>query len=197
MDEKIISTKERSKKFLQEIKEIKETISYIENLDKKEKITEKEKELEKELSKLKELIDFKALGNLFHSDVQKIGIIKAHKENFQAAYDGSSILNLLEEAELNNDRILTKVEEINEKEKGIIKDKELIKEDETQELLAEIKKIELEVQKLNNTKDKELKTFNKLKTNKKEITDLLKQELKKINVEVLEKQMTELKIDAF
>jgi len=44
----------------------------------------------------------------------------------------------------------------------------------------------LEIEKLNNEKTKELKKYEKLKTSRKEIINLMKQEFSKINVEVFD-----------
>ena len=62
-----------------------------------------------------------------------------------------------------------------------LKEKEL-KQDETKHLLAEIEKLKLEIENLNNEKAGTEKTFNKLEINKKEIKNSIKQELAKINV---------------
>ncbi len=186
LDEKIMKINEVNKKKLEEIEKIKGSKSYSENLKKQKEIKSAEKELEKEFYELKAMIDFKALSNIFHANQEKIGIIKAHKENFQASlYDETNILSLLDEAGLNNETILTKIKQINDKKQEIIKNKEAIKKDETEDLLTEVKKIKLEIESLNNEKDKELKTHNRLKKTREEIIDSIKQELVKINVTVI------------
>ena len=183
-DNELINIKESDNKILENIEEIKKGENYLKNLQKKQEIKLAKEALTKEFFNLKEMIDFKALGNIFHTDKDKMDIIKSHKENFTEVYDGS-ILNLLEEAELNNNNILTKVEEINDIEKKIKNKKDLIERDETQSLLDESKKIRIDIDNLNNEKQKELKTSNKLKVNKEETIDSIKQELTKINIKVI------------
>lgn len=185
LDSKITSTKEKNKKILDIIEKIKRSESYIENLNKQEKIKLGEKELEKEIYKLKEMIDFKALGNIFHINKKEMGIIKAHKEGFQTTLQkdsGASILNLLDGAKLNNETITSKIKQINSKKEEMTKIISSIKKDETEELLVEMKKIKLEIEKLNNEKEKELKVHKKLKTKREEVIDLIKQKLNELNV---------------
>lgn len=187
LDREIKNIKETNKRVLEEIEKIKEDDSYIENLKKQEEIKLKREELEKEIFKLREMIDFKALGNIFHVSKEKINIIKAHKENFQTIFqkdDGVNILSLLDEAKLNNETISSKIKQINDKKEEIIKNKATIKKDETEDLLAEIEKIKLKIENLNNEKAKELKRCEKFKLNEKNIINSIKQELVKINVTI-------------
>jgi len=184
LDNELIDIKETDKKILDNIEEIKKSENYLKNLQKKQEIKSAEEALTKESLNLKEMIDFKALGNIFHTDKDKMDIIKAHKENFTEVYD-RSILNLLGEAELNNDNILSKVEQINDIEKEINNKKELIEKDKTQDLLDESKKIQIDIDKLNNEKEKELKTYDKLKINKEETINSIKEELTKINIKII------------
>jgi len=189
LDGRIKNIKESDKKFLEEIEKIKKSKSYIENLKKQEEIKLDEKELEKEVYKLKEIIDFKALAGIFHTDEKKMIVIKEHKKNFQVNFqedNGARILSLIDEAELNNKSILTKIKEINDRKEKIIKNTEKIKKNETEELLFKTEEIKLEIEKLNNEKTKDLKKYEKLKTNRKEIINSMKQEFSKINVEVFD-----------
>jgi len=94
LDNELINIKESDKKILQDTEEIKKSENYLKNLQKKEEIKLAKEALTKEFFNLKEIIDFKALGNIFHTDRNKMNMIKAHKENFTEVYDGS-ILNLI------------------------------------------------------------------------------------------------------
>jgi len=116
-------------------------------------------------------------------------VVKEYKKNFQVTFqedNGARILSLINEAELNNKSILTKIKEINDRKEKIIKNTEKIKKNETEELLFKTEDIKLEIEKLNNEKTKELKKYEKLKTSRKEIINLMKQEFSKINVEVFD-----------
>ena len=185
LDKEIKNIKETNKGVLEEIDEIKKKDSYIENLKKQEEIKLKVEELKKEIFKFREIIDFKALGDIFHVSKEKIDIIKAHKEDFQTVFqkdDGANILSLIDEAKLNNGTISAKIKQINDKKEEIIKNKATIKKDETEDLLAGIKKIKLKIENLNNEKEKELKRCERFKLNRKNIINSIKQELIKINV---------------
>jgi hypothetical protein len=185
LDREIKNIKETDKKVLEEIEEIKKSNGYIENLKRQEEIKSDEKELEKEIHNLKGYIDFKILGNIFHVSEKKMNIVKAHKENFEAAFqkdDGASILNLLDEVKLTNEAIISKIKQINNKKEEITKNKSTIKKDETEHLLFKTRKIKLEIENLNNEKTKELKRYERLKTSREKIINSIKQELAKINV---------------
>lgn len=184
LDAKIIDNKELINKILKDIEKIKKSSDYAENLKKQQEIRLIEKELEKEIYALKEMINLKVLANFFHDSEKEMNIIKTHKENFQIAFqkdNGESILNLLDKARLNNKLISDKIKYINNK-KEIIKNAEF--KDEIGELLSEINKIKLDIDRLDNEKIKEMKKYEKLKLNKEEVINSLKSELEKLNVVV-------------
>jgi len=185
LDEKIKNNKEVNKGVSEEIEKIKKSKSYIEKLKKQEKIKLEREELQKEIFKLKEMLDFKALGSIFHSNEKKMGVIKDYKKNFQVAFqddNGASILDLLDEAKLDNKSILIKINRINEMEEKIINNEKTINRDEIKSLLSKTKEIKLEIENSNNEKFKELKKYKKVKIKKEELMELIKQELSKINV---------------
>lgn len=182
-DKQIKNIKETNKNILEEIEKIKKSSRYIENLKKQEEIKSSEKELRNEINNLKQLVDLKALANIFHGNKKKWDIIKDYKDNFQTTLEkdnGVSILNLLEEANLNNETIPAKIKQINNKKKEIIKNKETIERDKTKELFSEMKKTKLEIENLNNEKSKELKKYDKLKMNREKVIDSIEQEWAKI-----------------
>jgi len=188
LNEKIEEINERNKGILKEIEEIKKSNGYVENLKKQEEVKLGEKELENEIYKLKSMIDFKALTNFFHIFEEQMSMIKVHKENFQTSFqkdDGASILNLLDESKLNNDAITFKIKDINDKKEKIIKNKETFRKDETQDLSAKIQKARIEIEELNIEKVKDIKRCEKIKTSKEEIINSIKQELTKVDVEIL------------
>lgn len=188
LDRKIIESKEINENLLNKIKEIKETESYIENLKKQEEIKLAEKELEKEIYNLKDMINFKALGNIFHVNKKQMALIKDYKEDFQTFFrkdNGESILKFLNEAKLNNNKITTKIEQIDNKKEEIIKNKEMTNKDETLDLLNKTRRIGLEIENLNNEKAKDLRIYERLKITLEETIEPVKKEMSRLNIEII------------
>lgn len=180
LDEKIKNVKNIERKNLLEIERIKKTKNHTENLKKQEEIKLDEKELEKEIYKLKEMVDFKVLGNLFHACEKERSVIKAHKENFQSAFQedgGASILSLIKGTKLDNEAITSKIKQINTKKQEIEKNKLSVKKDETEDLLSEIKGMNLKIKSFNNEKEFELKKLEKVKINKENLITSIKEDL--------------------
>ena len=187
LDGRIKKVRETDKKVLNKIEESKKSDSYVENLKKQEELKLMEEELEKQIYKLKELIDFKALGNVFHVSEGRMGLVKAHKEDFQTNFqkdNGKNILSLLNEAKLNTEMISVKINQINDKKEKMIKNKGMIKKNETDDLLAKSSEIKLEINDLNDEKTRELKRCEKFETSQEEAINLIKEELIKLNVVV-------------
>ena len=188
LDKKITEKKEENQKILEEIEKIKKNEDYLKDLGKQEKIKSLEEELEKDILSFKQLIDFKALANFFHIFEKQMNIVKAHREDFQTNFNkdnGESILNLLNEAKLNNEAISEKIKQINNKKQEIIKNKQEIKKDETEELYSKITNIVLEIGNLMNKKTREEKRCTKLKSTIEDMIKELKEEFKKMNVELV------------
>jgi hypothetical protein len=185
LDSKIKKVEESDKSVLNEIEEIKKSESYIENLKKQEEIKLSEGELENESYKLKEMIDFKSLGNTFHSSEEKMKIVKSHKEDFKTNFqksNGEDILKLLNEAKLDSAAISVKMEQIvNEKEK-INKNKETIKENETGVLFSQLDDTKLQIDNLNDEKTKEQKKYERFEANIEVIMTSIKNEAIKLNL---------------
>ena len=187
LDEKIENLNKNNKEILERMDEIKKSENYLSNLRQKEEIKLSEKELENEIYRLKAMIDFKALANFFHAFEYQMNMVKVYKEKFEVEFqkdNGSNILSLLNESKLNNEIITSKITRINNKKEEIAKNKEIIKEDETSNLLDKIGISKTEVEKLNVEKIKDQKRSEKLKTNREEIINSLREELLKISVEV-------------
>ena len=188
LDGKIEDLGKKNNEILKEIEVTKKSESYVENLERREGIKLNEKELKNEVYKLKSMIDFKALANFFHIFKEQMSIIKVHKENFQISFqkdDGASILNLLDESKLNNEAITSKIKYVNDKKEEINKNKELVKDDEIQALLDKIQKAKTEIEKLKIEKVKDIKRCEKIKIIREEIISSIKQELTKVDVEML------------
>ncbi|MCK5043567.1 hypothetical protein KAR52_01015 [Candidatus Pacearchaeota archaeon] len=188
LNEKINQKEKENKILLDEIEKIKQSENYKNMLEKKEKISVLKEESKSNIFALKQIIDFKALANFFHINEEQMGILKNHKENFHANFekdDGRMIMDLIDEAKLSNSAILekvnlirTKIEETSNYQKGI-------EEDETLKLYPKIKETVAEVGDLKIKKMKEEKRDEKLKANKEELISSLKQELDKMNVEII------------
>lgn len=184
LDKKIKENEEENKNLKQSLEEIKKSPAYLDNLSKEKEIESLREEIKKNIMELKKLIDFKALANIFHISEQ-MKTVKNFKGDFQTNFKkdkGETIINLLDEANLNNDAIKEKINLIRTK---IEKVENYEPEDLTQEVSLKIKKIDSEIDDLKKEKEKEEKIEDKFKTNKKELISVLKEELNKINVEVI------------
>jgi len=189
LDKRITKEKEEIEKIQEEIEKIKKSEDYIRNLEKQKKVKLSEEELEKEILSLKQLINFKALANFFHIFKEQMNIVKTYRENFQTEFrkdNGKELINLLDEAKLNNKTISEKIMQINNKKQAIIKNKQEIKEDKTQELYLRTTKIILEIGNLKNEKERVKKGREKLKISNEEMTKEIKEELKVIEVEIVD-----------
>jgi len=188
LNEKIKTKEEENKKLLKEIEKIKDSTNYLERLRTQKKIEFLKEELKNDIFSLKQLLDFKALANFFHINEEQMNILKAHKEDFYTNFqkdNGKVIIDFLDEAKLNNNVILEKVNLIRTKMEEISNYEKEIKEDETQELYPQIKEIALKTDNLKIEKVKEEKRDEKLRANKEELIDSLKQEFDKMNVELI------------
>ncbi len=188
LNEKISQCMKENQKLLNEIERIKQSENYKNMLEEKEKISALKEDFKDTILVLKQLIDFKALANFFHIFEEQMNIVRNHKEDFQTNFqkdNGKMIIDLLDEAKLNNNIILEKVNLIRTKIEEILNYEREMEKDETQELDSKIKEIGLEVDILKMERVKEEKRNEKLKANKEELLSALKQELGKMNVEVV------------
>ena len=186
---KKISEKEEENRILKEkIEEIKKNTNYLEHLRNQKKIKSLKEESKKDILELKRLLDFKALANFFHINEEQMKMVKEHREDFQINFEkdnGKMIIDLLDEAKLNKDVISEKVNLIRAKIEETTNYEKNLKEDETQEVYNKIKEVNLEVDDLKIEKVKEEKRGEKLKISKEELINTLKQELSKMNLEVI------------
>lgn len=188
IDEKINQLKKENRRLLEEIKWIKQSENYKNMLDKKEKIVLLEKELKEEIFVLKQLIDFKVLTNFFHINPEQMKIVKNHKEDFYVYFmkdSGKSIMSLLDEAKLNKDIILEKVNLILDKIRKLTGCEKEIQKDEVQDISFKIKKVSLEIDELKTEKIKEEKRSERLKANKEEVMELLMGEVRELGVKII------------
>ena len=188
LDEKIKGKEEENKKLREEIEKIKKSLNYLGRLRTQKKIESLKEELKNDIFRLNQLLDFKALANFHHSFEKEMNVIKEYKENFKQAFQkdgGRKILRLINEAKLNNETKAEKVKLIRTKIEDTSNYEREIKKDEKQELYHKIKEIVLEIDNLKIERAKEEKRDEKIRTNKEELIDSLRQELGKMNVEMI------------
>ena len=191
LDKEIINKEKENKKILEEIEEIKKSPEYYEKLKKQEKIGLLKNDLEKDIFNLRQVIDFKALGNFYHIFEDKIYDVKNHKNDFQSNFqkdNGKGILDLLEEAKLNNKNISDKIDQIHRKKEETLKlEEELENEknkDRTPESYSKSAKIVLETNNLKNKKLKEEKRLEKFNADKKDILEEIRKNIVEIGAEL-------------
>lgn len=168
LNKKTIENEMKERNVLDKIEKIRINEDYLENQNKKDKIKLIEKQLENDTSKLRLLIDFKKLTNAFHSDENKMKKIKDYKEDFQKTFagnNGEDILKLMSEARLDDNSVLDKIKQIDEKKSKICEDKKLVKKDGVDELLEEAEKIKSELENLAIEKAKHIRRIEKIKEN--------------------------------
>lgn len=185
INQKLKESKENEKKLDKKIEEIKNSKEYSENIEKIEKLNIKEKELNKEIMRLKELINFKALSNIFHVDDKKMNLVKDFKDNFKDNFQkdkGKTLLILINEANLNPDKISDKINQINEIQKEITNSRKEIPDNQLLSLEKDKEELILEIRNLNKEIDYEIKKQDKLKETKEEIINSIKKEFENIKV---------------
>ncbi|MCK5625075.1 hypothetical protein KAI04_04500 [Candidatus Pacearchaeota archaeon] len=188
LNEKIKQEEKDNQELLREIKEIKQSEDYKNMLEKKEKINVFKEESKNNILNLKQLIDFKALANFFHINKEQMKILKEYKENFQTNFEkdnGKQIISFLDESKLNNEEILEKIRKANFKLEEINNYEQSINDYGLSKLNYKIKERSIEIDNLKIEKFKKEKRDERLKENKEDLIDLLKQKLSKMNVEVV------------
>jgi len=182
---KIIGCEEKNKKTLEEVVKLRDNESYTANLKKKDRLEFEKQQIEREIYELKGLVDFRALGNIFHSNKRKVEILRGYKENFQESFqrdNGLGLLSLLVESKLNTEIVSKKIKQINDKQEEIDKISDTISEDSTSSLLAEIERVNLEIKNFEHEKEQELKLLERLKTRRQGFIHSIKEELAGLNV---------------
>jgi len=191
LDRKITEKEDENKKIIDEIEEIKKSSDYLEQLKTQEKAKSLKQDMEKEIIVLRKLIDFKALARFYHILEDKMKIVKNHSnkflENFQKD-NGQGILNLLDQAKLNNKDISDKINEIHEKREEIIKNQTENEKnkDKTLGLYFKITGIVTELDNLKNLKVRAEKRLEKSNLNKESLGQEIKEEFARSGVEIEE-----------
>ena len=172
------------------LNKIKNSEEYIKNIQLKESIIIKEEEIKNQISQLRQDINFKSLSSFFHIFPEKMNYIKRYKESFLLEFKedrGKSLVNLLNEAGLNNDKISEQIKNISMKEEILEKQKKEIKEDPTNLVSSEIETLKENIKNWNDELDWIEKRTEKLKEDEKRNTQKIKEEFKKINIDIEEK----------
>jgi hypothetical protein len=188
LNKKINEKEEENRILKQSLETIKTSVAYLERLAEQKKIEFLREESKKNILELRQLLDFKALTSFFHINPEQMKMVQEHRENFQTNFEkdnGQTIIELLDEAKLNNDIILEKVNQIRANIEEIVNHEKELTEDETKEVYSKIKEICLEIDNLKTENSKEEKRNEKLKADKEELIIVLKQELCKMNVEII------------
>jgi hypothetical protein len=184
---KVMGKEKENKEISKNIDKIKNSPEYIENIKEEKSIKIQEEQLEMEILNLKQLIDFKALSSFFHIFEDKMTLVKAYRDNFTAEfkYDrGNNLLNLLNESNLNNDKIDDKINIIEYKENNILHNKSTLKKDETLPLMHYLEKVNQEAQGFINEIGWAKKKKEKLQATEDELIKLIKNELGLMNVDL-------------
>ena len=169
-----------------ELKEIETSKEYKEENIRKSEINEKKRHLEKEVYRIKEMIDFKELMNFFHSNEKEMKRIKKFYWDFKEELNNAEeLINLLDESKFCTDEIMIRINNFVSKKQEIKNQEDILKlEFHTMIVVKqyEIQKKEKEFQYQEEEKEKKLKKLEKIEFSIKEIKDLIRKNLEKINV---------------
>jgi len=169
-----------------ELKEIETSKEYKEENIRKSEINEKKRHLEKEVYRIKEMIDFKELMNFFHSNEKEMKQIKKFYWDFKEELNhAEELINLLDESKFCTDEIMIRINNFVSKKQEIKNQEDILKlEFHTMIVVKqyEIQKKEKEFQYQEEEKEKKLKKLEKIEFSIKEIEDLIRKNLEKINV---------------
>ncbi len=188
LNKKINERKDEDKILKETIEEIKKSQNYLDFSNHQKKLESLKSESKKNILELKQLLDFKVMANFFHINPEQMKIVKNHKEDFYIHFindNGKSIINLIDEIKLNNNKIAEKIKYIDSKLEEIKNHKQETKNDETQEFYFRIKEIASEIDNLKIERAKEEKRYGRLETSKEQLIDTLKQEFSKMNVDIV------------
>ncbi len=191
--EKIKSSEEEIKIIEKEIKLTKKSKEYESEIQEKERIEDEKKKIINEMENLRDMIDFKQLSSIFHSEKKKMDIINKYRNSFKENFQddsGKDIMRLLEEASMENEQITRLIKDISEREKKIEEKTQIIdltKSPEARLIVLEnhLRTIKNNIEDIKFEIDKEEKKISKFEENYKETIKLIKEELEKMNLELV------------
>jgi len=114
-------------------------------------------------------------------------IVQDYRDNFETSFrkdKGETIVKLIDEAEMNKDKISEKLREIEKQTQEIENYKKNLGKDETQPLFFGIKENNSKIEDIIIEKVKDERHEVRLKDERKELIDNLRQELVKVDVEL-------------
>jgi hypothetical protein len=188
LDKKIIIYEKQIKTIQKDISDLRKSKEYLEEKKEEQGFEEKKQELKRLVFKLKESIDFKSLASTFHSDYKKMSIIKEHMDSFLDTLEkdsGRNITTLLNEAGLNKisfEGEISKILELKKQTKAEINRKQEIK---IKDFENEITRINSDIIFLKEEHTREIKKQERVEENKKNLINSLKNELTKMNTEII------------
>ncbi|PIN77291.1 hypothetical protein COV15_02430 [Candidatus Woesearchaeota archaeon CG10_big_fil_rev_8_21_14_0_10_34_12] len=175
MGAEIKALEKEAENIFEKIEQEKKSDSHISFIEKRNGLESKNRELENKTSELRHLADFKKLFSIFHSDAKKMESVKKYEEDFQESFKedkGKLLLELFKEANLNSQKIIGKIEEINTMKDKIAKI--IIPEDIVKSLELEKKNILSRIEALKYEKDAEKKRHDKIENSRKEAIEEIK-----------------------
>lgn len=193
--EKTISSLKRNKSEIQEsstnieteISKIIRSNEYKEELESIKQVEANQQEIEKELLQLKESIDFKKMSAVFHSNPKKMNQINEFKMNFIESFEQESpaLMNLLNDSGLNNSFLTQRINQIIKRYREIEKTPEFNVSNRLKELQSELRDIEIKLINLDEEISREERKIEKLDETKTNLEQSTKDELLKINIELI------------
>lgn len=185
----ILKTKLQINSSEKDIKNIKKSEEYSSEKNNIQIIESKKQEIKKEIYELMSIIDFKSLSNIFHSNEKKMNTIKEYNNNFLESFEkdnGEKIISLMNEANMDKQKQEEKISQIiNLKQElnsifSINSEHKKIKDIEDN-----LQKLNIKLQELNAEESREIKRIEKIDEKIKEIINSLKNELIKLDIELI------------
>lgn len=189
--EKIVELEKEMNSYENKLNELKKSSEYSSYITAKLSLDNKKSDLKKDINELKNLIDFRKLSNLYHSDTRKMHLINDYKNDFLQAFEKDNLLGLLpllSESGIDTSKVIETLDKV----KSLIDELELEEDrlnpsakDEIVKIEERIKTIMVNINYLNLEDRKEYKKEEKIEENKKEILNQIKDELRKIDIDLL------------
>lgn len=183
-----IENKEREKNdFEKKIEAVKESDAYKRNLEKEKQVKEKIREIDFDIEELKKSIDFKALGDAFHKDPNKIQLVKSYKNDFVSKFKedwGESLKELL--SSLGRRELLNKVESIGSKRQELLDLQNSFENSGLEKLESDLESIKLRISELQSEKEKEGKNREKFLSRVEDLENEIVNSLKQAGFRVID-----------
>ncbi|MBR9676163.1 hypothetical protein GOV05_04085 [Candidatus Woesearchaeota archaeon] len=181
LKEALTIEKNEKKRLIEEVKSVKTSKKFLDNVKRKEEIGSDEEKLKKFVHELKVLVDFKALTKFFHGSTRSMDKVKKLREDFfeQISSDSKSFFELLDEAKVNSASIKEKTKSVLKASESLEEEKGLVVEDQTSELEKRVKDVENKIGSLG-------EDLEKLVSRKKRLEEQ-KESMKKLVVERINK----------